>query len=74
MITKSLEWPSLTVQWLPSKDIPADSEFSVQKLILGTHTSDQEPNYLMIAKVLAYIGSTANPYSKEPCRGRKVPL
>jgi len=51
MITKALEWPSLTVQWMPFKDIPNDSEFSVQKLILGTHTSDQEQNYLMIAKV-----------------------
>lgn len=29
----------------------SNKEFSEQKLILGTHTSDAEQNYLMIAKV-----------------------
>ena len=29
----------------------SNKEFSVQRLILGTHTSDAEQNYLMIAKV-----------------------
>nr|CAN72267.1 hypothetical protein VITISV_017853 [Vitis vinifera] len=36
VITHALEWPSLT---------------SVQKMILGTHTSENEPNYLMLAQV-----------------------
>jgi histone-binding protein RBBP4 len=51
VITHVLEWPSLTVQWLPIKDTSEDSSFTKHKLLLGTHTSDGEPNYLMIAKV-----------------------
>jgi histone-binding protein RBBP4 len=30
---------------------PQDADYSIHKLVLGTHTSDQEPNFLMIAKV-----------------------
>lgn len=51
VITHALEWPSLTVQWLPDKEIVADKDYSKQKLILGTHTSDNEQNYLMLAEV-----------------------
>lgn len=29
-----------------------DQDFSKQKLILGTHTSDNEQNYLMLAEVI----------------------
>lgn len=52
MITHALEWPSLTVEWLPN-DIsrPADRDVSIHKMVLGTHTSDGEQNYLMIAEV-----------------------
>eukprot|EP00331_Platyophrya_macrostoma_P010464 CAMPEP_0176415760 /NCGR_PEP_ID=MMETSP0127-20121128/5983_1 /TAXON_ID=938130 /ORGANISM="Platyophrya macrostoma, Strain WH" /LENGTH=400 /DNA_ID=CAMNT_0017795787 /DNA_START=6 /DNA_END=1208 /DNA_ORIENTATION=- len=50
-ITHVLEWPSLTCQWLPSKESPSGSDYTIHKMILGTHTSDQEPNYLLIAKV-----------------------
>ncbi|MFS7985823.1 WD-40 repeat-containing protein MSI1 [Helianthus anomalus] len=51
VITHALEWPSLTVEWLPDRDEPAGKDYSVQKLILGTHTSENEPNYLMLAQV-----------------------
>ncbi|GAB2267853.1 hypothetical protein Dimus_002829 [Dionaea muscipula] len=52
IISHPLEWPSLTVQWLPSPpQLIPDSFLSVHKLILGTHTSDQAPNFLMIADV-----------------------
>jgi len=50
VITHVLEWPSLTCQWLPVKEKPDTGDYSIHKLILGTHTSDQEPNYLLIAK------------------------
>lgn len=50
IVSHALEWPSLTVQWLPDKEI-TDKGYSKQKLILGTHTSDGEQNYLMIAEV-----------------------
>lgn len=50
-ITHALEWPSLTVEWLPDLEKPPGKDYSVQKLILGTHTSDDEPNHLMLAEV-----------------------
>lgn len=51
VITHALEWPSLTVQWLPTKEINAEAGYSKQQLILGTHTSEGEQNYLMRAEV-----------------------
>eukprot|EP00850_Spirogloea_muscicola_P010545 SM000062S19931 [mRNA] locus=s62:467898:470924:- [translate_table: standard] len=51
VITHALEWPSLSVQWLPDKQEPAGKDYSVQRLILGTHTSENEQNYLMLAEV-----------------------
>ena len=51
VITHALEWPSLTVQWLPDVKPAADPAFNIHKLLLGTHTSNSEPNYLMVADV-----------------------
>ncbi|KAM7470400.1 hypothetical protein LguiA_008583 [Lonicera macranthoides] len=51
VITHALEWPSLTVEWLPDREEPPEKDYSVQKMILGTHTSENEPNYLMLAQV-----------------------
>lgn len=49
-MTHSLEWPSLTCQWLPTtkKAGPNASELS---LLLGTHT-EGEQNYLMVASTI----------------------
>lgn len=44
VISHALEWPSLTVQWVP---LPSHSN----SLVLGTHTSDETPNSLMLAHV-----------------------
>mmetsp|Transcript_42086 Transcript_42086/g.85942 ORF Transcript_42086/g.85942 Transcript_42086/m.85942 type:complete len:420 (-) Transcript_42086:1931-3190(-) len=52
MIAHALEWPSLTVQWLPDKITPPTKGQSESRLVLGTHTSESEQNYLMIAKVV----------------------
>lgn len=42
-----LIWPSLTIEWLPLKD-----NFSTkQELIIGTHTDDEEQNYLKLASI-----------------------
>jgi histone-binding protein RBBP4 len=59
VMTHALEWPSLTVQWLPDKKINQAKECSLQRLILGTHTSDAEQNYLMIAEVHLPLDDTA---------------
>jgi len=47
----ALEWPSLTTQWLPDITIPDGEDYSFHRLILGTRTSSNEQNYLMIASV-----------------------
>ncbi|KAF9676167.1 hypothetical protein SADUNF_Sadunf09G0110200 [Salix dunnii] len=53
VIAHPLEWPSLTVQWVPlATPLPHStdpSSFSVHKLVLGTHTSDDSPSHLLIA-------------------------
>lgn len=51
VMTHALEWPSLTVQWLPTCETTAGEDYSVHKLLLGTHTSGSEQNHLMIAEV-----------------------
>ena len=50
-MTHALEWPSLTVQWFPEVTTPADRPVSMHKMLLGTHTSGAEANYLMVADV-----------------------
>ena len=43
----ALEWPSLTVQWLPHSTKVGSC--LAHGLLLGTHTSDKEPNTVMLA-------------------------
>ena len=35
LITSRLEWPSLTCQWLPGKEVVSGGEYIEQRLILG---------------------------------------
>lgn len=58
-MTHSLEWPSLTCQWLPtSKNLNKANEnkggavASELSLLLGTHTDGGEQNYLMVANTV----------------------
>ncbi|GAA5976653.1 hypothetical protein JCM11641_005652 [Rhodosporidiobolus odoratus] len=51
VITHALDWPSLTCQWLPDKETPADKGYTVHRLLLATHTSGEDNNYLQIATV-----------------------
>lgn len=50
VMTHALEWPSLTAQWLPDVQRPPNADYSVHRIILGTHTSDEQ-NHLVIATV-----------------------
>ncbi|KAL1916012.1 uncharacterized protein VTP21DRAFT_6016 [Calcarisporiella thermophila] len=53
VVSHALEWPSLTCEWLPDVERPEGKDYTVQRLILGTHTSGtpEPPNYLKIAHV-----------------------
>lgn len=66
VLTHALEWPSLTVQWLPEVRRQADRDVSEHKLILGTQSDGQDPNYLMIAEV-------SRPYCLPACCLGDVP-
>ena len=66
LLIHALEWPSLTCQWLPettsssssssssspSSSPPSDSsdDYETHRLLLGTHTTDGEGNYILIAE------------------------
>ena len=49
LLTGAVEWPSLTVAWLP--DIEIKDNILIQKLIMGTHTTSSEQNYLLICQI-----------------------
>lgn len=59
VISHALVWPSLTVQFLPNN--PTSSPSSVSSIILGTHTSDNNLNHLMLANVQTSSDPTLNP-------------
>uniref|UniRef100_A0A8C6R6X8 Histone-binding protein RBBP4-like N-terminal domain-containing protein n=1 Tax=Nannospalax galili TaxID=1026970 RepID=A0A8C6R6X8_NANGA len=50
VMTHALEWPSLTAQWLSDVIRPEGKDFSIHRLVLGIHTSD-EHNQLVTASV-----------------------
>eukprot|EP00288_Rhodomonas_lens_P016451 CAMPEP_0177717134 /NCGR_PEP_ID=MMETSP0484_2-20121128/14870_1 /TAXON_ID=354590 /ORGANISM="Rhodomonas lens, Strain RHODO" /LENGTH=417 /DNA_ID=CAMNT_0019229189 /DNA_START=23 /DNA_END=1276 /DNA_ORIENTATION=- len=55
LMSHALEWPSLSVQWLPDdgdEEGDTDNEKAGRKLLVGTHTSESEQNYLMVVKVV----------------------
>ncbi|KAJ6623045.1 histone acetyltransferase type B subunit 2 [Mycena sp. CBHHK59/15] len=51
VITHALDWPSLTCQWFPDKESPANKPYTTHRLLIGTHTSGQAQDYLQIASV-----------------------
>lgn len=38
VMTHALEWPSLTVEWMPDLTRPSGKDYDVHRLLLGTHT------------------------------------
>ena len=51
VVTHALEWPTLTVQWFPDRERPTGKNYDQHRLLLGTHTSGQDQNYVQIANV-----------------------
>ena len=51
LLSAELEWPSLTLQWLPDRTAHPDRDFVTQRLLLGTQTDGTERNYVLIAEV-----------------------
>ncbi|KAJ1648483.1 Histone acetyltransferase type B subunit 2 [Dispira simplex] len=51
LVTHALEWPTLTCQWFPDIEKPEGKNYTLQRLLIGTHTSDSEQNYVQITQV-----------------------
>ena len=49
LFISAVEWPSLTLSWLPDKEI--NDGIITQKIVIGTHTTSTEQNYLLICKI-----------------------
>ncbi|KAI8814597.1 WD40-repeat-containing domain protein [Cladochytrium replicatum] len=66
VITHALEWPTLTVQWLPDIERTSD-DVTIQRMIIGTHTSDNQPNYIQFVNVVlpAEKEATRRKYDEE---------
>ncbi|CAG9329603.1 unnamed protein product [Blepharisma stoltei] len=60
LITHVLEWPSLSVDWLPSKESRSNCDYTVQKLVIGSHTSKAEQEQLIVASVKLPLEETIN--------------
>ena len=50
VMAQAMEWPSLTVQWMPDSTKSENGDYNLHKMILGTHTTDEQ-NHLLIANV-----------------------
>lgn len=51
LLSTALEWPTLTTQWFPDVKDVKDKNKTVHRLLIGTHTSENKPNYLQIAEL-----------------------
>jgi histone-binding protein RBBP4 len=49
--THALEWPSLTVQFYPDLRLSSEEDYEIQRLLLGTHSDNEEANYVLIGEV-----------------------
>ncbi|KAF2403014.1 WD40 repeat-like protein [Trichodelitschia bisporula] len=48
---RALAWPTLTAQWFPDKRELPNLDCAEHRILFGTNTSGQEPNFLHIARV-----------------------
>ncbi|CED83414.1 nucleosome remodeling subunit caf1 nurf55 msi1 [Phaffia rhodozyma] len=51
VLTHAMTWPSLTCQWFPDVESPPNADYTLHRLLLGTHTSGQAQDQLIIAQV-----------------------
>ncbi|KAG4966974.1 hypothetical protein AAZX31_12G031900 [Glycine max] len=66
-ISHPLQWPSLTVHWLPSSPQPhSHPSFNLHKLLLATHTSEGESNFLMLADASLPVDTSQHIVATDP--------
>lgn len=65
----ALTWPTLTVQWFPDVKEPEGKDYSIHRLLLGTHTSDESANFVQFADVQIPKPRIPNPDDYDDERG-----
>ena len=51
IVSQSLLWPSLTVEWLPEQQLYKADGYSVNRVLYATNTSGEEQDYVIVGKV-----------------------
>ncbi|KAI0997384.1 Histone acetyltransferase type B subunit 2 [Podosphaera aphanis] len=69
MLSTALEWPTLTTQWFPDLKQSPGKNFALHRLLIGTHTSSGQDNYLQIVNVEIPTNLTPNPNDYDENRG-----
>jgi histone-binding protein RBBP4 len=68
LLSSSIPWPSLTVQWLPDVETSTDQKENtstwVKRLLLGTHTTGNGDEFVRIAQV-THTWSTEAPNTRD---------
>jgi WD40 repeat protein len=68
-LSHALEWPSLTVQMLPTPEGTDSKSEKERRLLLGTLTSDNEQNYVLVVKVVMPGDDYEEDEAQEPATG-----
>lgn len=68
----ALTWPSLTIQWLPEHTKNEEEGAIDSRLLLGTHTSGEDTNYLKVASTQLPLSSTPKNDGTDENKGKKV--
>ncbi|GAW82271.1 chromatin assembly factor 1 P55 subunit [Plasmodium gonderi] len=59
LLKNKLDWPSLTVEFIGSENsLKSKTNYFTNKILLGTHTSNQDSEYVYIGEVKAPLYST----------------
>lgn len=69
ILSTALEWPTLTTQWFPDVKDVKEKNHRTHRLLIGTHTAEDRPNYLQIAEVEIPKSVEPNPHNYDEDRG-----
>ncbi|BFZ54560.1 Histone acetyltransferase type B subunit 2 [Savitreella phatthalungensis] len=70
VIAHALDWPTLTCQWFPDVESDPAKDYETHRLLLGTHTSDADQNYLQVAHVQIPKLQRASPSNTDTNKGK----
>ncbi|POS88097.1 hypothetical protein EPUL_000603 [Erysiphe pulchra] len=69
ILSTALEWPSLTTQWFPDFKEPPGKNYTIHRILIGTHTTHGYDNYLQIANIEIPKNAAPNPQDYDETKG-----